>query len=72
MTSPSVRDVLDSYLAAHLGSLQLPDPDALARQRAAFLARFGPEQLARMSGPALLRELPHNAANEQPMDYWLE
>jgi len=72
MTSPSVRDVLDSYLAAHLGSLQLPDPDALARQRAAFLARFGPEPLARMSGPALLRELPHNAANEEPMDYWLE
>jgi len=72
MTSPSVRNVLESYLAAHLESLQLPDPDALARQRAAFLARFGPEPLAQMSGPALLRELPHNAANEQPMDYWLE
>jgi 5-methylcytosine-specific restriction enzyme B len=70
--STQVKDILDRYLAAELGSLQLPDPDLLARQRAAFLARFGPEQLARMSGPALLRELPHNAANEQPMDYWLE
>jgi len=72
MMPTPVQYILNRYLAAELGSLQLPDPDALARQRAAFLARFGPEQLALMNGPALLRELPHNAANEQPMDYWLE
>lgn len=71
--SEQVKDILNRYLAAELGqSLLLPDLDALSHQRAAFLARFGPEPLARMSGPALLRELPHNSGNEQPMDYWLE
>lgn len=68
-----VKDILNRYLAAELGrSFLLPDETAISRQRTAFLARFGPEQIARMSGPELLRQIPHNAANDQPMDYWLE
>ena len=68
-----VHDVLNRYLAAELNrALVLPDVSELARQRMAFLAHFGPEPLAKMSGPELLRQLPHNASNEQPMDYWLE
>ena len=71
--STAVQDVLNRYLSAELGrSLVLPNASELARQRAAFLARFGPEPLARMSGSELLRQLPHNASNDQPMDYWLE
>jgi len=68
-----VRDILNRYIAAELGrSFVLPDVTELSRQRSAFLARFGPEQLAKMSGPELLRQLPYNASNDQPMDYWLE
>ena len=68
-----VRDVLNRYLAKELGrSFVLPDVTEISRQRAAFLAHLGPAQLAKMSGPELLRQLPHNASNDQPMDYWLE
>lgn len=68
-----VHDILNRYIAAELGrSFLLPDVTELSRQRSAFLSHFGPEQLAKMSGPELLRQLPHNASNDQPMDYWLE
>lgn len=68
-----VHDILNRYIAAELGrSFLLPDVTELSRQRSAFLAHFGPEQLAKMSGTELLRQLPHNASNDQPMDYWLE
>lgn len=68
-----LHDILNRYLAAELGrSLVLPDVAELSRQRSAFLGHFGAERLARMSGPELLRQLPHNASNDQPMDYWLE
>jgi 5-methylcytosine-specific restriction enzyme B len=68
-----VHNILNRYVAAELGrSFVLPDVAELSRQRSAFLAHFGPEQLANMSGPDLLRQLPHNASNDQPMDYWLE
>jgi len=68
-----VHDILNRYIAAELGrSFVLPDVTELSRQRSAFLAHFGPEQLAKMSGTELLRQLPHNASNDQPMDYWLE
>lgn len=64
-----VHDILNRYIAAELGrSFVLPDVTELSRQRSAFLAHFGPEQLAKMSGPELLRQLPHNASNDQPMD----
>ena len=67
------HNILNRYLAAELGrSFVLPDVTEISRQRTAFLAHFGPEQLAKMSGPELLRQLPHNASNDQPMDYWLE
>jgi 5-methylcytosine-specific restriction protein B len=67
------HSIINRYLAAELGrSLVLPDVGDISRQRAAFLAHFGPEQLAKMSGPELMRQLPHNVSNEQPMDYWLE
>src|SRR5690554_6308503 len=67
------HSILNRYLATELGrSFVLPDVTEISRQRAAFLANFGPEQLAKMSGPELLRQLPHNASNDQPMDYWLE
>lgn len=67
------RLALDTYLTVELGqSFVLPEVSEVSRQREAFLAHFGPEQVARMSGPELLRQLPHNALNEQPMDYWLE
>lgn len=68
-----VHDILNRYIAAELGrSLVLPEVTELSRQRSAFLAHFGPEQLEEMNGPDLLRQLPHNASNDQPMDYWLE
>jgi 5-methylcytosine-specific restriction protein B len=68
-----VHDILNRYLAAEMGrSFVLPDVTELSRQRSAFLAHFGPEQLAKMTGPELLRQLPYNASNDQPMDYWLE
>lgn len=67
------HELLNRYIAAELGrSLVLPDVTEISRQRANFLALYGPEQLAKMSGPDLLRQLPYNAANDQPMDYWLE
>src|SRR5690554_209106 len=69
----NAQKILNQYLEIELGrSFVLPDVDEISRQRANFLAHFGPEQLARMSGPELLRQLPHNASNDQPMDYWLE
>jgi 5-methylcytosine-specific restriction protein B len=68
-----VHDILNRYIAAELGrSFVLPDVTELSRQRSAFLTHFGPEKLAEMNGPELLRQLPHNASNDQPMDYWLE
>ncbi len=68
-----VQRILNRYLAAELGrSLVLPDVTEISRQRTGFLALFGPEKLAKMSGPELLRLLPHNALIDQPMDYWLE
>lgn len=68
-----VHDILNRYIAAELGrSFVLPDVTEVSRQRSAFLAHFGPEQLAKMSGAELLRQLPYNASNDQPMDYWLE
>lgn len=68
-----VRDILNRYIAAELGrSLVLPEITVLSRQRSAFLAHFGPEQLVKMSGAELLRQLPYNVSNDQPMDYWLE
>jgi len=67
------HEILNNYLQRELGrSLVLPDVSDISRQRSKFLALFGPEQLAKMSSPELLRQLPHNAANDQPMDYWLE
>ena len=67
------HDILNQYLEEELGrSVVLPDVNEISRQRANFLAHFGPEQLAKMSRPELLRQLPHNASNDQPMDYWLE
>jgi len=67
------HDILNRYIAAELGrSFVLPDVTEISRQRTNFLALYGPEQLAKMSGPELLRQLPHNASNDQPMDYWLE
>lgn len=72
MPTPA-HDILNRYLAAELGrSFVLPDVTEISRQRTNFLALYGPEQLAKMSGPELLRQLPHNASNDQPMDYWLE
>lgn len=65
--------ILNRYLTAELGrSVPLPDGAEISRQRAAFLAHFGPPVLAKMSGPELLRALPFNLENLQPMDYWLE
>ncbi|MDJ0837564.1 MAG: AAA family ATPase [Acidobacteriota bacterium] len=65
--------ILNKYLASEPGrSLSLPDPAELNRQRDNFLALFGPERLASLSGPELLRKLPYNITEDQPMDYWLE
>ncbi len=67
------QDVLNKYLAAALGNdFELPEFRELSRQREAFLARFGPEQLEKMSRSELLRDVPLNLSNPQPMDYWLE
>ncbi|HHK42682.1 MAG TPA: hypothetical protein ENJ50_09720, partial [Planctomycetaceae bacterium] len=65
--------ILNQYIEAEFGrSFVLPDFGEISRQRTGFLANFGPEKLSKMSGPELLRQLPHNASNDQPMDYWLE
>ncbi len=69
----AAQEVLNRYLEAELNkAFVLPDPSELSRQRTSFLGKFGPEQIQKMSGTELLREIPHNATNEQPMDYWLE
>ena len=53
-----VQRILNQYLAAELGrSLVLPDVTEISQQRTGFLALFGPEKLATMSGPELLRLL---------------
>ncbi len=68
-----VHDILNRYIAAEFGrSFVLPDVTELSRQRSAFLAKFGPEQLAVMGDAELLRQVPYNVTNSQPMDVWLE
>ncbi|MDP3273837.1 MAG: AAA family ATPase [Deltaproteobacteria bacterium] len=68
-----VKDLLNRYLSQELGrGYLLPDLNVLTRQREAFLTRFGPERLAAMSRTELLQQLPGNAVNDQPMDYWIE
>lgn len=64
---------IDAFIAAHLGE-SLPELDAarIDTQRQAFLVNFGPDVLRELSGSELLRLLPSNLANDQPMDYWLE
>ncbi len=65
--------VLNQYFSAKLKrSSSLHDVTEISRQREIFLDHYGPEQLTKMSGPELLRQLPYNATNDQPMDYWLE
>lgn len=67
------RRVLNAYFEVELGhSLLLEDAELIARQRASFLRQFGPERLAEMGDAELLRALPYNLTNDQPMDYWLE
>lgn len=67
------KAALQRYLHVELGrSFVLPDISALSGQRLNFLNKYGPEQLAPMSGPELLRTLPYSLSNDQPMDYWLE
>ncbi|MCL2824792.1 MAG: AAA family ATPase [Polyangiaceae bacterium] len=68
----AVQDILNRYFAAELGRQNLlPDMERIQRQRAAFLDRFGPERLAKMSGSELLREIPYSDSNESPMADWL-
>jgi len=67
-----VREILHRYFAEELGrSLQLPDSKSIADQRSAFLSRFGPDQLARLTGPDMLAEIPDNATRKQSMYFWL-
>ena len=64
--------VLDRFFAAGIEhAVELPSMEDLERQRAAFLANFGPERLAAMTKTELLRQIPYNASNEQSMDHWL-
>ncbi|MDG2198504.1 MAG: hypothetical protein P8O70_16825 [SAR324 cluster bacterium] len=64
---------MNQYFEKELGnSFILPDADNVRKQRETFKERFGPERLAKMSGPELLRELPYNVSGNQPMDYWFE
>jgi len=68
-----VKKLLNQYFEKELGnSFVLPDANSIRKQREAFRERFGPERLAKMSGPELLRELPYNVSGDQPMDYWFE
>lgn len=67
------KDKLNQYLASALGEeLRLRDVQELSRQRTNFLAKFGPEKLNDMSDEELLTQIPLNAVNDEPMDYWLE
>jgi len=71
--SERVKELLNQYFEKELGnSFVLPDANNIRKQREAFRERFGPERLAKMSGPELLRELPYNVSGDQPMDYWFE
>jgi 5-methylcytosine-specific restriction protein B len=68
-----VQQLLNRYLEAELGRLlDAFEADAIAVQRARFLEEFGAERLAVMDGAELLRLLPYNRVNDQPLDYWLE
>ena len=67
------KDNLNQYIASALGEeLRLRDVQELSRQRTNFLAKFGPEKLNDMSDEELLTQIPLNAVNDEPMDYWLE
>lgn len=72
MREQAVR-VLDGYFQTALGrTLSLPDAALIDRQRRNFLGFFGPQALTEMTDAELLRQLPYNRDNDQPMDYWLE
>ncbi|MEZ5583177.1 MAG: AAA family ATPase, partial [Candidatus Competibacteraceae bacterium] len=67
------KDALNAYLDAERGRLLASiDADLIDRQRTHFLQTFGPERLVVMDDADLLVQLPHNQANDQPLDYWLE
>lgn len=67
------RQALERYFKSYTeAGFAFPDFDLLSGYRANFLERFGPERLVEMTAPELLRTLPHNLTDEQPMDYWLE
>jgi len=67
------KQALNSYLETEGERLLVSiDAELIERQRAHFLQAYGPERLANMDDDNLLRLLPYNQANEQPLDYWLE
>jgi 5-methylcytosine-specific restriction protein B len=66
------RQALNAWLERLELAPLLADADLIASQRQNFLNEFGPERLAGLDGPELLRWLPYNLANDQPLDYWLE
>ncbi len=76
MDNPILADSLEQALNRCLENLDWAvlwaEADRIASQRQAFLDAFGPQALAALDEVDLLRRLPFNLADDQPLDYWLE
>lgn len=62
---------LDTLHRQLVNAGDLPSRERLAQYYATFRARFGPEQLRRLDGEALLETL-HDHGNHDSLVYWLE
>jgi len=64
------KEIVDRYKTL-LGEGNIPSPQKLEKQYAAFEARFGPSVLAGLDGEALLSTM-HDHGNHDSLVYWLE
>jgi len=62
---------LDTLHRQLLNAGDLPSRERLTQYYATFRARFGPEQLQRLDGEALLETI-HDHGNHDSLVYWLE
>jgi len=71
MLHEKLYEELDTLHRQLLNASDLPSRERLAQYYATFRARFGPEQLQRLDGEALLETL-HDHGNHDSLVYWLE
>ena len=70
-----MRERARGAILEHLMKLGPPPKgfrETIEHQRFLFLRDFGPEHLATVPLEELVSTLPHNVANDQPLDHWLE